>query len=215
LLALRAYGNTRRGDPREIDAIPLTERIKAGEEAVRIGRQLGDIDLQVLATRALSGLAITQLDYPRAMDFTRQEEAFVDRIVAGRDRALGLFWIGLRYMDIEGRYEEGLGLAQRSYELAKQLAPHDLLHATYALLYGNASLGRWERIEALHDEHLTAFHQEPDMTCPFVRGGPLIYAATAAHRGDLNRAREMAALVPMNWSDPSLPEALHGFALLA
>jgi len=215
LLALRAYGNTRRGDPREIDAIPMTERIRAGEEAVQIGRQLGDIDLEVLATRALSGLAITQVAYARAMDFARQEQALVDRIVAGRDRALGLFWIALRLMDIEGRFEEGLELAQRSYQLAKQLAPHDVLHATYALLSGNASLGRWERIDALHEEHLTAFHQEPDMTCPFIRGGPLIAAAILAYRGDLERAREMAALVPMNWSDPSLPEALHGFALLA
>ncbi|HKV86717.1 MAG TPA: AAA family ATPase [Candidatus Dormibacteraeota bacterium] len=215
LLALRAYGNSRRGDPREIDAIPTTDRIQAGEEAVRIGRELGDIDLEVLATRALSGLAITQVDYARAMDYTRQEEALIDRMVASRDRALGLFWIGLRYMDTEGHYEEGLGLMERSYHLAKQLAPHDVLHATYGLLYGNASLGRWERIDALRDEHLSAFRREPDMTCPFIRGGPLISAAVLAQRGDLERAREMAALVPMNWSDPSLPEALHGFALLA
>jgi class 3 adenylate cyclase len=215
LLALRAYGNTRRGDPREIDAIPMTERIKAGEEAVRIGRQLDDVDLEVLATRALSGLATTQGAYVRAMDFARQEEALVDRIVYSRERALGLFWIGLRYMDIEGHYEEGLALMERSYQLAKQLALHDVLHATFALLYGNASLGRWERIDALLEEHLAAFRQEPDMTCPFIRGGPLISAAILAHRGDLEGAREMVALVPMNWSDPSLPEALHGFALLA
>jgi hypothetical protein len=215
LLALRAYGNTRRGDPREIDAIPLTERTKAGEEAARIGRELGDIDLQVLASRALCGLAITQGAYARAMDFTRQEQALVDRIVAGRDRALGLFWIALRYMDIEGRFEDGLEFAERSYQLGNQLAPHDVSHATYALLYGNASLGRWERIDALREEHLTAFNQEPDMQCPFIRGGPLISAAILAHRGDLERAREMTALVPMNWSDPALPEALHGFALLA
>jgi tetratricopeptide (TPR) repeat protein len=215
LLALRAYGNTRRGDPQEIDAIPTTERIKAGEEAVGIGRQLGDIDLEVLATRALSGLAITQGDYARAMDHTRQEKALVDRVVASRDRALGLFWIGLRYMDTEGDYEEGLALMERSYRLAKQLAHHDVLHATYGLLYGNARLGRWERIDALHEEHLTAFHQEPDMTCPFIRGGLLISATILAHRGDLERARETAALVPMNWADPSLPEALHGFFLLA
>jgi hypothetical protein len=215
LLALRAYGNSRRGDPREIDAIPTTDRIKAGEEAVRIGRQLGDIDLEVLATRALSGLAISQIDYARAMDYTRQEEALVDRIVASRDRVLGLFWIGLRYIDTQGHYEEGLALMERSYQLAKQLAPHDVLHALYGLIYGNASLGRWDRIDALLEEHLTAFHQEPDMTCPFIRGGPLISAAVLAHRGELERAKEMAALVPMNWSDPSLPEALHGFALLA
>src|SRR2546425_3062227 len=215
LLALRAYGNSRKGDAREIEAIPLAERTRAGEEAVRMGRELGDVDLEVLATRALSGLAITQGAYARAMDFTRQEQALVDRIAASRDRALGLFWIALRYMDIEGRYEQGLEFAARSVELGRQLAPHDVLHATHALLYGNSSLGRWQLIDALHKEHLENFQKDKDMSCPYVRGGLLISAAVLAHRGDLARARETAALVPMNWEKPALPEALHGFALLA
>ncbi|HEX6347829.1 MAG TPA: AAA family ATPase [Candidatus Dormibacteraeota bacterium] len=215
LLAMRAYCNTRKGDSREIDAMPMTERTRAGEEAVRIGEQLDDVDIQVLATRALSGLCITQGAYARAMEFTRQEEALVDRISASRDRALALFWNGLRRMDIDGRYEEGLESMQRSYQLGRQLATHDTLHATFGLLYGNASLGRWERIDALHDEHLAGFQKETDMSCPFVRGGLMISAVVLAHRGDVERARETAGLVPMNWSEPALPEALHGFALLA
>jgi len=215
LLAMRAYCNTRKGDPQEIDVMPMAERTRAGNEAAQIGRELGDNDLQVLATRALSGLAITQGDYVRAMDLTRQELPLVDRVAASRDRALGLFWLGLRFMDLEGRYEEGLGLAERSYQLAKQLAPHDVLHATFELLYGNASLGRWQRIDALHEEHLKGFKAETDMSCPYVRGGLMLSAAILAHRGDLDRAKETATLVPMNWSEPALPEALHGFALLA
>ena len=71
------------------------------------------------------------------------------------------------------------------------------------------------RIDALHEEHLKGFREETDMSCPFVRGGLLISAAVLAHRGELTRAREAAALVPMNWAEPALPEALHGFALLA
>ena len=195
--------------------MPIVERTRAGNEAARIGQELGDVDLQVLATRALSGLAITQGAYARAMEFTRREAALVDRVAAGRDRALGLFWLALRYMDIDGRYEEGLDLAERSHQLAKQLAPHDVLHATHALLYGNSSLGRWQLIDALHEEHLENFQKDKDMSCPYVRGGLLISAAVLAHRGDLARARETAALVPMNWEKPALPEALHGFALLA
>jgi class 3 adenylate cyclase/tetratricopeptide (TPR) repeat protein len=215
LLAMRAYCNTRKGDQREIDAIPLAQRVQAGEEAVRIGQQLSDIDLQVLATRALSGLAITQGAYGRAMELTRQELVIVDRIVASRDRALGLFWIALRLMDVEGRYAEGLELAQRSYELAKRLALHDVMHATYLLAYGNSCLGRWAAVDALLDEHLKAFQVEADMTCPFVRGGLLVGAAVLAERGDLTRAREIAELGPLDWSTPALPEALHGFVLLA
>jgi len=215
LLAMRAYCNTRKGDPQEIDVMPIVERTRAGNEAARIGQELGDVDLQVLATRALSGLAITQGAYARAMEFTRREAALVDRVAAGRDRALGLFWLALRYMDIDGRYEEGLDLAERSHQLARQLAPHDVLHSTHALLYGNSSLGRWQLIDALHKEHLENFQKDKDMSCPYVRGGLLISSAVLAHRGDLARARETAALVPMNWEKPALPEALHGFALLA
>ena len=215
LLALRAYCNTRKGDSREIDVMPPAERTRAGEEAAGIAKELGDIDLEVLALRALSGLAITQGAYARAMELTREEERIVNRIAAGRDRALALFWLAERYMDIEGRYEEGLEFAERSYQLAKQLAPHDVLHATYLLLYGNASLGRWELIDALKEEHLKGFQEDRDMSCPFVRGGLLISAAVLAHRGDREGAREMAELIPMNWSAPALPEALHGFALLA
>src|SRR5205807_1744507 len=36
-----------------------------------------------------------------------------------------------------------------------------------------------------------------------------------AHRGDPARGREVIDLVPMNWDEPALPEALHGLALLA
>src|SRR5438874_6991614 len=180
-----------------------------------MGLELGDGDLQRLATRALSGLANTQGVYSRAMNLTRQELPLVDRVAASRDRALGLFWLGLRFMDLEGRYEEGLRLAERSYQLAKQLAPHDVLHATFELLYGNSSLGRWQLIDALHEEHLENFQKDRDMSCPYVRGGLLISAAVLAHRRDLEGARETAALVPMNWEKPALPEALHGFALLA
>src|SRR3989440_10748103 len=149
------------------------------------------------------------------MEFTRREAALVDRVAAGRDRALGLFWLALRYMDIDGRYEEGLDLAERSYQLAKQLAPHDVLHATHALLYGNSSLGRWQLIDGLHEDHLENFQKDKDMSCPFVRGGLLISAAVLAHPRDLARARGAAALVPMNWGEPALPGAPPRFALVA
>src|SRR5256884_850615 len=53
------------------------------------------------------------------------------------------------------------------------------------------------------------------MSCPFVRGGLMISGAVLAHRGDPARAKETIDLVPMNWDEPALPEALHGLALLA
>src|SRR2546430_15130786 len=149
------------------------------------------------------------------MNCPRRDLPLVARVAASRDRALGLFWLGLRFMDLEGQYDQGLGLAERSYQLAKQLAPHDVLHATFELLYGNASLGRWQRIDALHEEHLENFQKDKDMSCPYVRGGLLISAAVLAHRGDLARAREQGALVPTNCGKPALSAELPGVAPLA
>src|SRR2546430_16237377 len=122
------------------------------------------------------------------MNCPRRELPLVARVAASRDRALGLFWLGLRFMDLEGQYEQGLGIAERSYQLAKQLAPHDVLHATFELLYGNSSLGRWQLIDALHEEHLENFQKDKDMSCPYVRGGLLISAAVLANSGELARA---------------------------
>jgi hypothetical protein len=90
-----------------------------------------------------------------------------------------------------------------------------VMHATFLLIYGNASLGRWSAVDALIDEHVNAFRTEADMTCPYVRSGPLLGAALLAHRGAVTRAKELAAMVPMDWATPALPEAHHGFALLA
>jgi class 3 adenylate cyclase len=215
LLGMRAYLNTRKGNAQEIEAIPSAERARAGEEAVAIGRKLGDVDLQVLAIRALSGIAFSRRDFARAMDMTRQELELCDRITATRDRALSLVFCGLRTMDIEGNYEEGLRIAQLCYALGKQLTVHEVMHATYLLLCGNALLRHWSAIEPLLEEHLQAWRQEEDMSCPFARGGPLVGAWALAQQSKTERAREILAMKLTDWEAPSMPEAWHAYGMLA
>jgi hypothetical protein len=45
------------------------------------------------------------------------------------------------------------------------------------------------------DEHVAAFDQDPAVICHFVRDGPVIGATVLAHRGELERARRLAAMV--------------------
>jgi class 3 adenylate cyclase/tetratricopeptide (TPR) repeat protein len=215
LLALRAYCGARWTGGHEGD--PSPDRVRAGEDARSIAGELRDVDMEVLATRALSGLAVLRGDYQEAMTFTREELAIVDRITASRDRALSLFFMGLRFTDIEGDYEQGLALAERSHVLGKQLTPHEVMHADYLRLYGDMALGRWSEIDAILEEHVIAFRQDSDMACPYARGGPLIGATVLAHRGELDRARETAALVSTDPDAPwlPLPLALQGIFLLA
>jgi class 3 adenylate cyclase len=214
LLAMRAYMNTRKGDETELNAIPRVERMHAGEEAAEIGHRLDDADLQVLALRALSGLWISNGDYERAMDLAHQESASIDRIAATRDRALSIHFYALRLMDIAGRYHEGVEQAERSYKLAKELTIHEVQHATFLLLYGNAVLGRWQAIEPLLQEHLNAWHQEEDITCPYARSGPVIGAWALAGQGRIAEARELVDSIPMDWNAPALPEAWRAMVLM-
>jgi class 3 adenylate cyclase/tetratricopeptide (TPR) repeat protein len=214
LLALRAYcvshSTATRGSDRTAQ-----DRVPAGEEALRIAKELHDIDLEVIATRALVGLAVLGGNHERAAVLTRDQIPLVDRIVAIRDRGIALLFLSLTLMDMEGNYEEGLELGQRCHDLAQQLSPHEVMHATYLLLYGNAVLGRWSKIDALLEEHLRAYRVELDMTCPYVRSGALIGAAVLARRGELDRAHEIAAMVPLVEEKPALPEALAAMVTLA
>lgn len=69
------------------------------------------------------------------------------------------------------------------------------MHATWPLLVALYHLGRWEEALAVADEHLAAFHRDPAVGCSFVRDGPVVGATMLAHRGELDRARELAAAV--------------------
>jgi tetratricopeptide (TPR) repeat protein len=217
LLALRAYGGARWTGVESLSALPSSDRVRSGEDARRIATDLQDVDMEVLATRALSGLAFRRGDYQGALAFARKELAIVDRIAASRDRALSLFQVAIRFMDIAGRYEEGLALAEECYRIGKELTPHEVMHANYLRMYANVCLGRWSAIDALLAEHLAAFEHEKDMTCPYVRGGLLVGATILAHRGDGDRAAETAALASTDPDAPPLPlpGALRGIFLLA
>ena len=215
LFGLRAYAGSRDAATHRSDKRPIEERVAAGERGLALARELGDVDLQVLTNRALSGLAVLSADYDRALQFTRQEMGLVDRITATRDRALSLFFLALRLMDFEGRFEEGVDLARRSHALGKELSPHEVMHATSTLIYGNALLGRWADVEIDLEEHLVALKSELDMSCPYARMGPFIGAAVLAHQGNRARAREILDSVPLRDESPALPEAYAGLARLA
>jgi hypothetical protein len=96
---------------------------------------------------------------------------------------------------ITSRFEEGLDLARRSHALSVDASPHQLMHATWPLMAALYHLGRWRELLPTADEHIAAFDQDPAVICQFVRDGPVIGATVLAHRGELERARRLAAMV--------------------
>jgi hypothetical protein len=48
------------------------------------------------------------------------------------------------------------------------------------------------------------------MSCPYLRGGPLVGALALARLGQVRRARELAARTPANLDHPSTAEAVRG-----
>jgi hypothetical protein len=96
---------------------------------------------------------------------------------------------------ISAQFEEGLALARRSHELSVDAGPHQLMHATWPEMAALYHLGRWTELPPIMDEHVAAFTRDPAVICQFVRDGPVIAATVLAHRGELERARGLAAMV--------------------
>jgi hypothetical protein len=94
------------------------------------------------------------------------------------------------------RPERALALGMRAYGLARDLSPHDLMHATGFVIPALYQLGRWLDLDPVLDEHVAAFADEADTTCELLHGGILAGATRFAQAGDLGKARELAAMAP-------------------
>jgi tetratricopeptide (TPR) repeat protein len=185
------FGAGTRPDPTLIQT-----RIDAVDEALRIGeeRGLGDlVDSAVNTLVILHGLAG---DYPGTLALLERALDRADEAPSTLAHADILRTAAVHLIDMSGRFEHGLELAWRAYALTRDDAgPHQLMHVTYPLLAALYHLGRWRELDALLDEHVTAFRAEPAIHCHFVRDGPMIGAVVQCRRGDLTAARQLAGLV--------------------
>jgi predicted ATPase/class 3 adenylate cyclase len=176
------------------DPVPLEERIRTTQEGLTLAETLGHAELLTVAARGLSELYVAAKAFGRAVETARRQLAVEDRIESAGERALILFEVGISMIHLASDYEEGLALARRSHEVAKQLSVHELMHGTYAQMDALYRLGRWSEIEPLLEEHLEVYEQEAHVICFAVRGGPFIGALIASHGGEIERARWLAEL---------------------
>jgi tetratricopeptide (TPR) repeat protein len=174
----------------------VQDRIEAVEEALLIGEHSGLADLVDSAVNTLVILRGMAGDYAGALSLLELAVDRSDNAPSTLARADILRTAAVHLIDLSAQYPDGLALARRAYALTRDEAgPHQLMHVTYPLLAALYHLGRWDEMDALLHEHVSAFRTEPAIHCHFVRDGPLIGAVVLRQRGDVDAARQLAALV--------------------
>jgi class 3 adenylate cyclase len=182
------------------DPVPLDERIGAVEKARSIGEKLNNPQLIGVANNALGLLYGMAGRFKEMLELSQRELDGVDQLGSRVAQGDTIRRAAVATMNIAGSYEKGLDLAMRSLELSRGTSPHQTMHGTQPVLAALYELGRWDEMPPILDEHLRAFAQDRAVECEFVRDGPVVGAFVAAKNGDMNRARELAALLddPMN-----------------
>ena len=193
------------------DPVPVEQRRDAAAAAYALADRLASPTLRGLALLGRAAVHFLDGRYDEAVDVILDEVKLAERGGRDRDRALGYAIASLVLADVRGDYKLSLSHAKRSYETARPLSPHDKLHATYLVMTCLLHLGRWREIDPYLEEHL-ALRQGPEreMSCPYIKSGPLIGALALAHRGERSRAREVAGSVAADLDHPGNTEALRG-----
>jgi DNA-binding SARP family transcriptional activator len=183
------------GQGTQRDPVPIGERIADVEQAMAAGEAAGLPELVSAAVSALRVLYGVAGRYQEALAQSRRELDALAEAGSRLKQADILRTASVLTITISARFEEGLDLARRSHALLADASPHQRMHATWPLLTALYHLGRWWELLPTVDEHVAAFNQDPAVICQFVRDGPAIGATVLAHRGELERAHRLAAMV--------------------
>ena len=111
-----------------------------------------------------------------------------------------------------GRPLEAKELAGRALGMARDLSPHDMMHASYTVMKSSFELGAWDEVLELFGPHREAAVGEGDILCTAVRAGPLLGAIVLAERGQRDEAMR---LVPPDSYSTDRTALSAGWALIA
>ena len=211
LLALRALCGNRWAWTGRTDPVPAAGRRHAAESARRLAHELGAPPLQGLALLGLATAHFIEGTYDQAVAAILEEVDLMDQGGRDRDRALGHALACLVVGDVSGAWDRALAHARTSYALGRAISPHDRLHGTFLVMACLWHLGRWSEMEPFLDEHLALLEgPEADMSCPYLRGGPVLGAIGLCNLGEVQKAREVAVRVTPDPDHPGYVDALRG-----
>lgn len=171
---------------------PMQPRLDAVLEAGRIAQQLDDANLMVVAAEVLTDLYVIEGDFKRALAAFEPSIPIIDRIDRPAARAQSYHSASLMMMWLTAEPRRSEALATQAYELGRRLSAHDQGHGTYGLMLISFLLGDWDRVETLLAEHLLNPELARGVHCVAVESGRALGSLVIAHRGDPERAIEVA-----------------------
>ncbi|MDP9483080.1 MAG: hypothetical protein M3P84_07645, partial [Chloroflexota bacterium] len=197
LLGLNAAAGLRLVAFHRQDPVPLDARVRAAEEGLAAARQTGDVVLEATALRAIGALLLAYGEMDRGLELTHQLLDHVERIGDPRERHLAVIEGAQTLMWTGGQPAVVLPMLREAIVVGRELRVHDLCHSTATLMSALFLLGEWDEVLTYLDEHIRTFKtDDAGTTCPFALGGFQVGAMVLAHRGETERAREVAGMMP-------------------
>jgi class 3 adenylate cyclase/tetratricopeptide (TPR) repeat protein len=173
------------------DPIPMQERVAAAREATRMADDLADPTLRFIAADILTDLHMVLGEYAEALRVIEDALPAIERIASPARRSSDYAEAATSIFEFGGDAARSLELARRSHELAREMSPHDQMHASYGMIRAAHALGEWDEVERILEEHLANHALEANVRCNAIQGGPSLGALVVAHRGDRERAIEL------------------------
>ena len=216
LLALRAAVGLRWIAFHRPDPLSLEDRVAVGKEGLAFARKGGDTALETNALRAIGALLLGYGEIEQGLQLTREMLDQSPDVRDPRERHLAIIESAQTLIWMGGEPERMLPALRSALVLGRELRTHDLCHSTGTLMNALYLSGHWDEVPAALEEHLRTFaSDDAGTTCPFALGGFQLGALVLAHRGELDRAREVAASMPKSEAPAGIVEGLQAMARTA
>jgi hypothetical protein len=189
------------------DPVPVEQRTADVRAGLAVGERAGIAGLVAAAEQGLGVMYGIAGRYADVLDRARRKLDQIDQAASRLDQSDILRRVAVHTVNISAEFEEAAELARRCHALCAGTNPHQVMHATWPLLAALYHLGRWWELPAIVDEHVAELGRDPAVECQFVRDGPVIGATVLAHRGEVARARELAAVVGDPMTEPETATA--------
>ena len=198
------------------DPVPTADRVRSLDAALAAADRMGDVRLRSNVLQSQRALFIANGDVAGCIAAARRQLDSAPSVGDPRERHLGMIEAACTLTWVAGEAPAMIEPLRRSLVLGRDLRPHDVNHSTMNLIAALSLSGQWDEIPAVIDEHLRAFDEQPDGSCPFAMSAFPLGAIFHARRGTLDEGRELLAKkTPESEWPVGMVEAFRAMATLA